>query len=253
MRTLRIAPVALTALVVAALPPAVEGQGRTLAFTYQIAVDADAQPAFEAAWKEHLAFREANGETWTWSVLQQTFGDNPGNYAIRSGSHEWADLDSYFTGEFNAVVQAHLGATVRPLVQSFTANISMSNTALSHPAENLADMNVFPVQVFHLDGEGQQDFMEGLAEFKEAMVAGGHPGRWAVAQPFAGGPAPSVTIILHAANFAALENDEAAQNQMLVDHLGEERVQELFAGIQGAVESIESSIWTLRRDLSSGN
>jgi hypothetical protein len=249
MRAARLALPALIALVIA-LPQHIEAQGRTLAFVYEVTVKAGAAPGFEAAVKELNEFRSSHGDSWTWNVYQVMFGRDVGNYIIRSGDHAWADMDVYGASDLNALVGAQIGATIGPLVESVTSRVSGSVEELSYPADDPGSMNVFAVTEFVLDPTAAAGFEQGIAQFKEAVMASGYDLRWGYSRLLAGGSGNSVSIVGLSPSFAGLEQSDAEVQAMLVEHFGEEGAQELFETVFAAVESSETSIVMRRPDLS---
>lgn len=53
----------------------------------------DQSKAFQAALKQHVAWRKSAGDPFEWQVYQPVLGDDLGYYLIRSGNHAWADMD----------------------------------------------------------------------------------------------------------------------------------------------------------------
>ena len=171
MHSLRLTSLAFVLVAIAVPTDAVEAQGATLAFAYDVTVKLGSAPAFEAAWKEHLAFREANGETWSWNVYVEAFGDTPGNYVIRSNSHTWAELDTYMASDFSALVDAHVGATILPLIESFVSRVESADAELSHLPDDLSEINIFAVTTIQLEASQSLAFEASLTAFHEAVVA----------------------------------------------------------------------------------
>jgi hypothetical protein len=250
MRNLRIAALSTLALVAALPASRLQAQDGTLAFTYWITVRPGSAPGFEAAWKEHLAFRRANGDSWTWGVLQQQFGDESGSYVIRSAGHTWADMDAAMASPRQAQLQAHLGATVTPLVESVRSGITQVDLAVSVPPEAGTTVNVAPVTNFRIRPSATAAFDAGLAAVREATMATGYPFRYVVLRRIWGGPGFTVAVAGQAPNFAALASGDGLE-QMLVSHFGPARAQEIFQPMFEAIEASESSIFVVRTDLSS--
>lgn len=253
MRAARLALPALVALAIT-LPQHIEAQGQTLAFVYEVTVKPGAAPGFEAAVKELNEFRSSHGDSWTWNVYQVMFGRDVGNYIIRSAGHAWADMDAYGASDLNALVGAQIGATIAPLVESVTSRVMAGVEELSYLADDPDAMNVLALTEFILDPTAAAAFEQGIAQFKEAVMASGYDLRWAYVRLLAGGSGNSVSIAGQSPNFAGLEQSDEDVQAMLVEHFGEQGAQELFETVFAAVESSETSIVMRRPDLSySGN
>ncbi|MCG8605518.1 hypothetical protein MJD09_11035 [bacterium] len=70
-------------------------QPNNLAKMYHVKVKAGYGAQFETALKQHVEWRKAEGDPWTWNVYQVANGMNLGDFIFRSGDHTWADMDSY--------------------------------------------------------------------------------------------------------------------------------------------------------------
>lgn len=245
----RLLPLVTLALLALNARP-VRAQDGNLAFTYWLTIRPGSEAAFEAAWKAHLAFRRDNGDTWSWTALQQTFGDQMGTYVIRSAGHTWAEMDAYVAANASGRLDNHLTATVAPLVESVRSGVTTVDANLSVPPEAGTTTNVFPVTNVTLKPTGGQAFNAGVAAVKEAVTAENYPMRFVVLRRTYGGPAPTVAIVGQSPNFAGLSAD-AGLEAMLIRHFGPERSAEIFGSFFEAIESLETSILVARPDLSS--
>ena len=227
-------------------------QTNDLAFMYQMKVEMGSEMAFESAWKEHLAFREANGEPFNWQVFQVVFGDQSGAYLIRSGSHSWADMDSYGSmPDFQQSAGNHFGATVGPLIAEVSSQISVLDTAMSHVPPNVADMNVFMITQVHADASAQMEMEEALAAYHQTATANDR--YHGVIRTIAGGSGSSFTIVAYAENFAGLEEESPSMTQLMIEEHGEDDFQDIAQAWLSGVGAANTSVIMLRRDLSSGS
>jgi len=248
MRIRPFLPIA-TLVLLALTAQTARAQDNTLAFTYWLTIRPGSAPAFEAAWKEHLAFRRANGDTWTWAVLQQTFGDQMGTYVIRSAGHTWAEMDAFVAASASGRLDNHLTATVAPLVESVRSGVSSVDADMSVLPDPGTSINVLPVTNINVKPSGGVAFNAGLAAVKEAVMATGYPIRYVVLRRTFGGPSPAVAVVGQSPNFAGLASGEGLE-AMLIQHFGPQRGAEIFGPFFESIESIETSILVARPDLS---
>ena len=250
MRPLRIAaPLALLFALVA--PAAGTAQGSTLAFSFYVTAEPGSELAFEAAWKAHMEFREANGDPWTWDVLQEAIGDNAGRYVIRSANHSWADLDAVNADESAQVLQSHFLTTVAPLARETSSAVFGLQESLSNLPPADPPMNVVAVTVFRIDAENQMAMQEALQEYHTAATEAGM--YHAVLVPMiGGGDGPSILLAGFAENFAGLEEPSPSILETMTAQHGEERTQEIAQAFLAGIESARSYVLVRRPDLSSG-
>ncbi len=249
MGTLRVlSACALLATVVAASE--VAAQGSNLAFVYAVEVHSGQEMAFESAFKEHMSFREEQGEPFVWQVYQEMFGDNPGTYYIRSGDHSWADMDDYGTPDFQQSVGNHFGATIAPLIADVRSQVTVTDTANSHRPPNLADMNVFMVTQVFVDAEAQIGMDEALTAFHETATT--HDRYHGILRTLAGGEGADFTIVVYAEDFAGLEEESPSLTELMVQAHGQDGFREIAESYLSGVDEMRTSILMLRRDLSSG-
>ena len=224
-------------------------QGRTLTMVVQMTPQSGSELAFEAALRDHMEFRQIQGDTWEWNVYQTVIGDRAGSYALRSNNHAWADFDSYMEADASQAMASHFLTTVAPLAKESHSSIETSQEGLQNLPENMADMRVFAVVRAHLDASAQPQVQESLQAYHEALVEAGI--HYTILFPMVGGDdGPTMTIVTLAENFAGLEEPSPSMEEILMETHGEDGVQEVVQGFLDAVESYRSSIVVLRPDLS---
>lgn len=250
MRLFRIAPLfALLFILVA--PAQGTAQGSTLAFSFYVTPEAGSELAFEAAWRAHMEFREANGDPWTWEVFQEAIGDNVGRYVIRSANHSWADLDAVQAHESAQALQSHFLTTVAPLARETRSAVFGLQESISHLPPEDPPMNVVAVSVFRIDAENQMAMQEALQEYHAAATEADvyHA---VLAPVVGGGDGPSILLASFAESFAGLEEPSPNILETMNAQHGEERTQEIAQAFLAGIEGAHSYILVRRPDLSSG-
>ena len=251
MRTARI-PLFFALLAVFAAAPGVVAQGSTLAFVYSVRPHPGQEIAFEAALKQHMDFRQANGETFTWGVLQTVMGPDMGSYIIRSANHSWGDLDGYMgNNDFQQAAGSHFAATVAPTLAEVTSFVTALDTANSHQPPNMADMSVFMVTQVDVDTEAQIGMNEALAAYHATATE--HDYYHGILRTVVGGgDRGDLAIIAYAENFAGLEERTPNINQLMMQEHGEDDFLEIAQAWLAGVENMRTNVLMSRPDLASG-
>jgi hypothetical protein len=229
----------------------VAAQGSNLAFVYSVRPHAGQEMAFEAALKEHMAFRATNGDAFTWSVFQAMMGDDMGAYYIRSASHSWADLDAY-TGdsEFQQAAGSHFGATIAPMLAGMSSSVTVLDTANSHQPTNMEEMNVFMITQVHVDGSAQIGMDAALTAYHETATA--NDMYHGILRTVVGGARGDLTIVNYAEDFAGLEEPSPTLNELMLEEHGMDDFREVGQAWLAGVEDTRSTVIVLRRDLMAG-
>lgn len=231
--------------------PGVAAQGSTLAFSFYVTPEAGSELAFEAAWRAHMEFREANGDPWTWEVFVEAIGNNAGRYVIRSANHSWADLDAMNADEGAQALQSHFLTTVAPLAAETSSAVFALQESMSHLPPADSPMNVVAVTAFRIDAENQLAMQEALGEY-HSVATEGNVYHAVLAPIFGGGDGPSLLLAGFAENFAGLEEPSPSMEELMLARHGEEEMQEIVQAFLAGIESAHSYVLVRRPDLSSG-
>ena len=179
--------VALFAAILAlALTGAAVHAQQTIAINYSVVPKTGMTTQFEAALKNHVAWRVANGDPWTWGVSMRVAGDGLGEYSIRSSGHSWADLDAY-DADFGPVAFDNWMATVQPLVESVSNTISVINEDWSHRQPEGRAVNLVNIATFHVRPGQQERFNELVGQATTALKAANVDYYWLFSTPVVGG------------------------------------------------------------------
>lgn len=248
MRT-RIALSAFTVALLATLglQPA---QAQNLASVYQVTASPGQGAGFEAAMREHMAWRAEHDDPWTWNVFQVVVGDDLGDYLVRSGSHTYADMDAYNAWAQESGAGPHFGSTVAPLVDNVTNRVTATDTIRRRLPENMADMNYYPVTTYHLNVGGLSDFNGAWDRFHAAVVEHDAPFYYAKISPAFGGSGPRVSVVGYSEDWAGMAPASQSAYQLLVEAYGEDEADEIVAQFQSSFHATESALLLWRRDLS---
>ena len=219
-------------------------QANTFARMYTVKAKPGMVAQFEAALRDHVQWRAANGDPWDWNVTMRETGEDLGTYGIRSGGHSWADFDAYDAG-FAPQGLVHWNATVAPLVESASSAITTSNQELSKPPPEGTAYAFINVTTFHLRPGRETEFNRLMAEATE-IIRDKLPGYWVWSSPvLGGGPGPYISLVLFAENWAAMAEPDPSFGAIMVQELGEDGFREWSTNLGQTYRGEES--FTLRR------
>ena len=202
---------------------------------------------FEQALKAHLDWRRENGESWVWGVYQVANGDNMGDYILRSGFHTWADFDDY--NEFLTRAAAHFFKMAGPYINSFRGVITrVDDQNLLWPEDN-SSVNLIQVFQYRVKIGKTRDLTEVISKVHQALVQQNWPLHYSWEWNANGGEGIVAMLILPFSSWESMQEPENPMESVLEQVYGKEQSQALFAGFADSVESVESRVFVVRRDL----
>lgn len=227
------------------LPQGAQAQNLARVYQFSAAPAAD----LEAAIAEHAAWREANGDPWSWGVYQIVTGEDQGDFVVRSGGHSWADFDAYEESEFAEAAAAHFEATMVPAIGSVSSVITAADTAHQRFPESFENIQFYEILTWHLKPDRVQDFQEVIDQIHDAIVQTDWPARYGFFSPVVGADGPRVSLVLFFENWADFESPETSFEEMMAEVYGDEAgaIVEKFAS---SFRWEESYVLRIRPDLS---
>jgi hypothetical protein len=223
-------------------------QSNNLARLFFLKVKSGHGAEFAAALKEHAAWRKQAGDPWTWIVHQVVNGKNLGDYVIRSGGHNWADLDSY--EEFSSKAAPQFYKTVGPHLKNVSNFITAGDTVNVNWPQNPADVNLISIIQYHLKPGHGPAFAQAVNKYHTAIQENNREAYYAFIWNVNGGSGPSVTLALPYKNWSDMQGPEESLRAFMQRVLGEEEAKKLYMEFNGTFTSTESMIVRVRRDLS---
>lgn len=245
MRASSIAPFVFLSFTLLLVPRGAEAQNLARVYQFSAAEGAD----LEAAIAEHAAWREANGDPWTWGVYQVVTGEDQGDFVIRSGGHSWADFDAYEEFEFAEAAGAHFEATMAPAVGSVSSVITVADTAHRRFPESFENIQLYEIITWHLKPDRVQDFREAIDRIHDAIGETDWPAHYGFFSPVVGTDGPQMSLVVFFENWADMAPPETSFEEMMAEVYGDEAgaIMEKFTG---AFRWEESQVLRIRRDLS---
>ena len=208
---------------------------------------------FQAAFKEHGAFRQEHGDPWKWQVYTSIVGDELNRYAIRYCCVNWADLDAYEKwNEANPEVLAHWLQNVAPHVEKMQHYYDEVNWDNSHWTADAGPFRYFAVTEWGIKGGHRADFASAREVMSQVAINQG----WATADrswiwtTTIGGPERNAVVVPHK-NFADMERGEETFYNFLTKHMGSaEAAGDLLKKFSAATWGTEMTIWEHLPELS---
>ena len=206
--------------------------------------------------REHMAFREENGDPREWHVYTPVLGDELGQVAVRTCCVNWADVDSYRAWNTeNPEINAHFSEHVAPNVEKamhYFERISWEN---SHWSDANGPYKLFAVNEFYVKSGMAAQF--DAARDKMSQIALNHGWAsddhvWLWSQTI-GGP-PQEAIIIPYKDFASMDREGENFYDFLSRIMGsEEAAADLFKQFNDSVSSSSYFLWEHQAELSMGN
>jgi len=203
---------------------------------------------FESAFRDHLEWRKANGETWNWITYQIVTGPNQGDYIVRSGDHTWTDFDEYDAG-FGPKGGLAFGAMVMPLTASVSLVITATDTSKTRLPDDLNEYSLLNVVTWTLVPGGEAAFNEAIGKYHAAITDADAPVFYAFINPVAGSTGPSITAVIFEKNWAGFA-EEGSMNEFMTEKYGEDGFAEIVEQFTSSIVSEETQIIRVRPDLS---
>lgn len=154
---------------------------------------ADKVKEFEAALKQHAAWRKTAGEGFVWSIYQPIVGDDLTFYVIRSGDHVWSDFDANAAWEAKSKANDTFDEKVAPYMSRLEHYFSETDSAHSHWIEN-KDYKYFSVTSYATKSGTHGDRADALGKIHKAIVDAKWPYPYEISNGV-GGSEPLMLVI----------------------------------------------------------
>jgi len=221
-----------------------------LANMWVVHVKANMAGEFEAAFKEHIAFREEQGDPNSWNVFTVAVGSDLSTYSIRSCCHDWADFDSYEAWEAEAGAGTHWNANVDQFVNSYEHYFSAIDFENSNWPEAGTEVNFVGVTYWNVKPGAGAGMNAAKAKMSTLAKEHGWPRNWSWASPIGGGG--GLVLVSPFATYADMQAPEQNFADFLTEHMGsEEAAIELLNGFSSSASDSNYTIYRYRKDLSS--
>lgn len=234
----------------AAAPPAAAAHAMpgNLADFWTFWPKAGHEAQFEAAVKTHLAWRKQAGEGWTWEAYQPVVGTDLTRFVFRCGERRWADFDAQEAWDAANKAGEAFNRDVAPHLERYEHSIEEEDYAVSHWVDG-PDYRYFSVQTHKIKAGANGTIHEATAAIHKALQAGGWPGSYAIAREVSGSGA--FKLAFPYTSYAAMEEPKPGFMEVLAKGAGSaEAAQALMQKFDGAIESVDTTVYVTRPDLS---
>jgi hypothetical protein len=207
---------------------------------------------FEAALKEHLAYRAETGETRSWMGYRVALGQNVAPVMLRHCCFDWADRDQWVDAEGSDERGAHFAENVHPLVDHYHHYMERTDYENSHwPTDGSASGPYFGVNTWKLKMNTGPGPNKARAEISQAAIeagwgdAGNH---WLWITRIGG--EPTLMLVNSFENYADMAAPEPTFYEFMAETMGSEKLDALFKEFGSAFASSDYTIWYYDEELS---
>jgi hypothetical protein len=203
---------------------------------------------FEAALKNHAAWRKQNGETFVWQIYQPIVGDDLTYYVIRSGDHHWKDFDGNREWGRNAKAGDEFERSVGPHVAKVEHYFDETQAQFSHWAPS-EDYRYFGVSELQLKPGMYGQMTEALTKLHKAAVDGKYSRSFSIAWNVGG--KGGMMVIWPYRTYAEMADPEPSIMKLMDGSLGsEESARATMKQLQTSFEDSHYTLYVHRPDLS---
>ena len=208
-------------------------------------------PAFEEAFKAHIAMRAEKEDPRNWQVYNAVTGDGLNNYYIRYCCVSWADMDSYRDWSQGSGLGEHWNEHVDPHVEAYEHDFSAVDFENSNWPEDAGAPVYVGVTTWTLhEGKGAA-FSASKKQLSDAAKAGDWPRYWSWLSAISGGN--KVYLASPFADYASMEPPEKSFAELLTEQMGsEEAAMEALQNFSANFKKSYYTIYVRRPDLSMG-
>ncbi|MGH8040429.1 MAG: hypothetical protein ACREPN_00090 [Rudaea sp.] len=220
----------------------------TIADTWIMWPKAGEEKQFEAAVKQHAAWRKTAGEGFVWSIYQPIVGNDLAYYVIRTGDHHWKDFDKQAAWEAKTkaedVYQANVGIHVAKTEHYF----SDSDSKHSHWVDS-KDYQFFSVTSFYTKSGTYGDRLDAMNKIQKAVI----DEKWPYPYEFSyaiGGKEP-LQLVIPMKNYADMADPDPSIMKILAKSLGSDAAAAAtMKQFGGTIDHSSTTIYIYRPDLS---
>jgi hypothetical protein len=211
-------------------------------------IKAGQEAAFEAAVKEHVAWRKAEGEASSWNAYQPIVGDDLTYFVFRSDGHHWKDFDTNQEWSLKAEAVQKFNEHVAPYVERMEHYISELDTDHTRWVDS-AEYRYFGVWEVKLKGGAYDKMNEALTVIHKVAVDQKWSRSYAVAWTIGG--EGGMTVVWPFKSYADMADPDPPFSKVLATELGsEDAAKSVFRQWYSSFKSQHYTIYASRPDLS---
>ncbi|MDX1404582.1 MAG: hypothetical protein R3192_08590 [Woeseiaceae bacterium] len=204
---------------------------------------------FEAAAKQHIAFRRDAGDTRNWQSYAAVLGSNPTVYQWRAGGLQWADMDAYIAEDAAKGYSDHWFANVDQFVDHYHHYMEEAEFENSKWPEGLPQRPYYGVTSWKINQAAGMDGYEARVELSKIGIEEGWEENWLWLTRTGG--SPMLMVVSELENMAAMVPPEQDFFEFVAEKRSEEEAADLFGKFSARYVDQSFTIWAHRPDLSS--
>ena len=216
---------------------------------FQIFPKAGMKAEFEAGFKAHMEYHQANGETWSYELYEVIAGEDRGTYIGATFGHHWADFDNVPVSGPEDAADGEVNLT--PFRDGSDVWYTRSLPKLSNPPTTPFKLKYVTLYTIRLKMDKVGQYMQAVEKATEAFRKSEVPLYYIVEVLVAGGTHPTVYFAVLRENYAdfAVEQEHPF-DKVLAEAFGDEVAREILAQAAGAIESEKSQVLLYKPELS---
>ncbi|MFC5488238.1 hypothetical protein [Dokdonella soli] len=206
---------------------------------------------FEAAVKQHAAWRKNAGEPFTWVTYQPIVGTDLTYYVIRSDDHQWKDFDAEEAWETKAkandAYEQQVGVHVARVEHFFEETDAEHSQWID--SKNIKDYKYFGVYSRRLKGGSRGEMAAALAKIQKGITDEKWPYHYRLAWLIGG--ADRLRIVIPMKSYADMADPDPPLRKVLAKSLGsEESADATLKQFSSSFEDYDYTVYAIRPDLS---
>ena len=203
---------------------------------------------FEAAVKEHAAWRKKAGEPLDWLTYQPIVGTDLTYYVIRSDNHQWKEFDAEDAWSTKAKVNDAYNQQLAPHVARVEHFFEETDTAHSQWAES-KDYKYVGVTSRHLKAGSRSEMTAALDKIQKAITDEKWPYHYRLAWLIGGGD--TLRIVVPMKSYADMAEPNPSVHKVLAKALGsEDAANATMKQFGSSFEGGDYTVFAYRPDLS---
>lgn len=206
---------------------------------------------FEAAVKEHAAWRKKSGEPFTWLTYQPIVGTDLTYYVIRSDDHQWKDFDAEDAWASKAKADDAFEQQMGPHVARIEHFFEETDGAHSHWLQS-KDYKYTGVTSMRLKAGARGDMTTAMDKIQKAITDEKWPYPYRLAWLIGGDD--RLRLIVPMKSYADMADPNPSVRKVLAKSLGsEDSAGATLKQFNGSFEDAQYTVFVLRPDLSTLN
>ena len=203
---------------------------------------------FEAAIKEHAAWRKKAGEPFDWLTYQPIVGTDLTYYVIRSDNHQWKDFDTEDAWSIKAKSDDAYEQQVGQYVARVEHYFEETDTAHSQWVDS-PDYKYVSVTSRRLKGGTRGEMTAALDKIQKAITDEKWPYHYRIAWLVGGDD--RLRIVVPMKSYAEMADPVPSVHAVLVKALGsEDAANSTMKQFSGSFDDFDHTVFAYRRDLS---